>query len=60
MNIFELLTVIAVIAAGYFCGKYCGQEHGIVGWVFGFPLGCILAIVAYCLFRRLIGTTGKK
>lgn len=60
MNIFELLTVVGVIAAGYFCGKYFGYHYGLLGWIGGFLLGCIFAVTAYCLFRRLIGVTGKK
>ena len=60
MNIFELLTVIGVIASGYFCGKYFGLHYGLGGWIGGVVLGALLAIVAYCIFRRLIDVTGKK
>ena len=60
MNIFELLTVLGVIAGGYFCGKYFGHHYGLPGWIGGFVLGCILVIAAYGVFRRLIGVTGKK
>ncbi|HOE61672.1 MAG: hypothetical protein ACOX7Q_06725 [Kiritimatiellia bacterium] len=60
MNIFELLTVIGVIVVGYFCGKYFGLHYGLGGWIGGFVLGVLLAIAAYCIFRRLIGVTGKK
>jgi hypothetical protein len=55
MNIFELLTVVGVITAGYFCGKYFGLHYGIAGWIGGFVLGSLIAIAAYCIFRRLIG-----
>jgi len=60
MNIFELLTVIGVIAAGYFCGKAFSLHYGLAGWVGGAILGGGLAIGAYCVFRRLLGITGKK
>lgn len=60
MNIFELLTVIGVIAAGYFGGKFLGLRYGVLGWVGGAVLGSLVAILLYCAFRRLIGVTGKK
>jgi hypothetical protein len=52
--------VIGVIVVGYFCGKYFGLHYGLGGWIGGFVLGVLLAIAAYCIFRRLIGVTGKK
>jgi len=60
MNIFELLTVLFVIATGYFCGKYCGLHYGFYGWLGGFFAGAFIAIAIYCIFRRMIGVTGKK
>ncbi|MCO5062717.1 MAG: hypothetical protein M9963_12120 [Kiritimatiellae bacterium] len=60
MNIFELLTVLFVAAAGYFCGKYFGGNYGVIGWIGGFIAGVFLAVMAYCGFRRLIGITKGK
>lgn len=60
MNIFELLTVVGVIAAGYFSGKYLGLHYGLAGWIGGFILGSVVTVLAYCVFRRLIGVTSKK
>lgn len=60
VNIFELLTVVGVIVAGYICGKHFGFHFGVGGWIGGFALGSLLAVAGYCIFRRLIGVTGKK
>lgn len=60
MNIIEFLTVVGVIVAGYFTGKLFAQHYGLAGWIGGFILGSAVAIFVYCIFRRLIGVTGKK
>lgn len=60
MNLFELLTVLFVVASGYLCGKYFGVNYGLIGWIGGFILGCLLAILAYGGFRRIIGITKGK
>lgn len=31
MNLFELLTILVVIALGYLCGKYFGVNYGLIG-----------------------------
>jgi uncharacterized protein YqgC (DUF456 family) len=54
MNIFELLTVLGVLAAGFFCGKYAGSHFGAVGWIVGSVIGCLMAIAVYCGLRKLI------
>jgi hypothetical protein len=60
MNLFELLTITSIIAAGYFSGKFFSTTYGTAGWIGGFVFGCLTAIIIYMLFRRLIGVTGKK
>ena len=60
MNLIELLTVLIIGASGYLCGKYFGVNHGLIGWIGGFVAGCLLAVLAYCGFRRFIGITKNK
>jgi len=59
MNIFELLTVLAIIAAGYFGGKLLALHLGLAGWIVGSLLGCGLAILAYRAFRFLLKFSDK-
>ena len=60
MNLFELLTVLFVVAAGYFGGRYFGCDYGVIGWIGGSIASVFLAILAYCGFRRLIGIRKSK
>jgi hypothetical protein len=60
MNLFELLTVLCIIASGYFSGLFFSAAYGIAGWIGGSVLGCVTAVIIYVLFRRMIGVTGKK
>ena len=59
MNIFELLTVLAIIVAGYFGGKLLALHLGLMGWIVGSILGCVLAILAYQVFRFLLKLSDK-
>ncbi len=54
MNIFELLTFLAFIVAGYFCGKLLGLYYGIIGWVVGVAIGIALAICVWIGLDKLI------
>ena len=60
MNIFELLTVIVVITAGYFGGKFLGVRYGLLGWIGGAFFGSLIAVLLYCAFRRLIGVPKNR
>lgn len=53
MNLVELLTVLSVLAAGYYGGHYLGLEFGIFGWFSGFPLGIVASCGLYWLLRKL-------
>jgi hypothetical protein len=54
MNIFELMTLIAIIIASYFCGKWLGSQYGIIGWILGLILGSTLGVTAFVVLHRLI------
>ena len=55
LNLFELLTVMLVVGAGYLLGSFFGHRYGVVGWIGGAILGVGLAILAYMALRRLVG-----
>ncbi len=52
MTVFELLTVIACVAAAYFAGSWLGASYGIAGWIIGIMLGAGGFVGVYSLFRR--------
>ncbi len=60
MNLFELLTVLVVIGAGYLVGRYLGAMYGLLGWLGGVVSGVAGATAVYLAFRRLIGISRKN
>ena len=59
MTFVEMLTVLAILAAGYACGKCLGLYFGLVGWIGGFLLGSFLAVWAYDAVRKITGVIEK-
>lgn len=55
MNLFELLTVLAVLATAFLFGRILGSQFGLFGWLGGIILGLVAAIGGYRIFRRLVG-----
>src|SRR6516225_2602354 len=52
MNVFELLTVLAVAAAGLVCGRMFGARLGAGGWVVGATVGIGAALMVLLTLRR--------
>lgn len=56
MNIFEVLWLAVIIAAGYFCGMLLSQHWGIAGWIIG-PIAGSVSVIAglYAIDRHVPG-----
>jgi len=60
MNIFELLILAMIIVSGYFSGKLCASHLGVIGWIFGFIIGIIFAVVALITLKKCSNIFDKR
>ena len=60
MNVFELITILSIIYAGYYCSNLFGNWHEPFGRIIGFLLGCLLTIIVYIALRFVIHVGNRR
>ena len=60
MNLFELIYAAIIIVVGLCCAKLIGIYFGITGWIVGFILGGLSAVLALFGLNKLSNVLTKR